>query len=125
MATVPFWFGSNAINDTAAAAITALGSVTGTKRVLVVFWDDIKAGLTNGSTATPDSGEKWLAAMLVNAATVTSNNLAPTRKAAVTVGLTSLDSGSFHSGEDNEVFSYSTQIYQPTTIPATPDATLL
>jgi hypothetical protein len=123
MATPSFWFGSNAISGTVTAAISALGSVTGTKQCLVIFWDDIGTALNGGGTATPDSGEDWLAAINYNAIDVTTNNLNSTRKASATAGSLSVDQGFYIPGETFNVYPVTVSFYVPATQSSRPPAT--
>ena len=114
------WFGANAIDDTVANIITALGSKSGSARGLFILWTDVASSLNNGSTSTPDSGEDWLAAIGYNALNVTANTANNTRKVYVAAGAPSIDNGYYITGSTFLVRNLSFNFYSPFSETATP-----
>ena len=120
MASVPFWFGSNAYVGPKSGVDAAINSFQSTDDVLVVKWADIGSVLGGGSAASPVSGEDWLAAILYFAKNVTTNSINSTRRAAVISGNTGIDQGFFLAGNTFVTYPVTTTFYTTSSLDTAP-----
>lgn len=119
MATVVQTFGAGAIQGTGSAIATALTGNGDT--YLAIKWDDLKGFLTNGATATPDSGDDWLAGLTYYWRNYTNNSQNTERLFTVVDGGKSFDQGFYRPNVDLIAFTSTVNVYNPDSTPASPD----
>lgn len=123
MASPSFWFGTGAFAGTITAAIAALQATTpATQNCLVVLWDDIKIALPDGPTATPNTGEDWLAAINYHGLDRTANTLNSDRRASFALGGITIDQGFYLPGQNFIVYPVTANFYSPSSLNARPSA---